>query len=368
MANGTKNSGVSKSAFGDHGNVVFYRLANPTDRNAFEMLLTTHPSISRYDTLISQLRDLVKLENPSKQLTDDEFASLIEEKLSGRPIEEFGVWVYYPWKNAIVHLLDEEDFIKVRTIRNVYKITPEQVELLSKKKIGVLGLSVGQAVVMSLVMERLCGEIRIADFDTLELSNLNRIRTGVFQLGLEKTEIVRREIAEIDPFIKVVVFREGIQKENIGAFLSEGGDLDLLVEECDSADVKMMIRLACRKKGIPVVMETSDRGLLDVERYDLDTNYPILHGLVEERFLQDRPLSKEEKMELLFQCFDASQASEGMTRSISELGKSITTWPQLASDVILGGAVVAMTTRMIFLTNNIKSSRTYVDVPSIIGK
>jgi hypothetical protein len=130
----------------------------------------------------------------------------------------------------------------------------------------------------------------------------------------------------------------------------------------------MMIRLACRKKGIPVVMETSDRGLLDVERYDLDTNYPILHGLVEERFLQDRPLSKEEKMELLFQCFDASQASEGMTRSISELGKSITTWPQLASDVILGGAVVAMTTRMIFLTNNIKSSRTYVDVPSIIGK
>ncbi len=368
MANGTKNSGVSKSDFGNNGDVVFYRLANNTDRAAFEMLMTTNPSISKYDQLISQLRDLVKLENPSSVLTDLEYSDLINAKLDGRSADEFGVWVYYPWKNAVVHLLDEIDFVKVRTIRNVYKIAPEQIDILSKKKIGVVGLSVGQAAVMSLVMERLCGEIRIADFDTLELSNLNRIRTGVLNLGLKKTEIVKREIAEIDPFIKVVVFDEGIHKENIDAFLSDGGNLDLLVEECDSADVKMMIRLECREKGIPVVMETSDRGLLDIERYDLDKNYPILHGLVEERFLKNKPLSKEEKMELLFQCFDASKASEGMTRSIGELGKTITTWPQLASDVILGGAVVAMTARMIFLTNNIKSSRVYVDVPSIIGK
>jgi molybdopterin/thiamine biosynthesis adenylyltransferase len=190
----------------------------------------------------------------------------------------------------------------------------------------------------------------------------------VLHLGLKKTEVVKREIAEIDPFIKVVVFDEGIQQNNLEAFLNDGGPLDLVVEECDSADIKMMIRLECRKKGIPVIMETSDRGLLDIERFDLDRDYPILHGLVEERFLQNKPLSKEEKMELLFQCFDATKASDGMTKSIGELGKTITTWPQLASDVTLGGAVVAMTTRMIFLTNKIKSSRVYVDVPSIIGK
>ncbi len=368
MANGMKNSAVSKNGMGSRGDVIFFRLAEATDRKNYEALLSENPNIEKCDSLMSQLKDLVKLENPSRVLTDEEYAELINGKLGGRDSDDYGVWVYYPWRNLIVHMLDKQEFIRVRTIRNVYKITPEQLEVLSNKRIGVVGLSVGQAAVLSLVMERLCGEIRIADFDTLELSNLNRIRTGVLNLGLKKTEIVRREIAEIDPFMKVVVYEDGIQKNNLEAFLSEGGDLDLLVEECDSADVKMMIRLECRKKGIPVVMETSDRGLLDIERFDLDRNYPILHGLVEERFLQDKPLTKEEKMELLFQCFDASKASEGMTRSIAELGKTITTWPQLASDVILGGAVVAMTTRMIFLTNKIKSSRVYVDVPSIIGK
>ena len=46
-------------------------------------------------------------------------------------------------------------------------------------------------------MERICGEIRLADFDILELTNLNRIRTGVHNLGLSKTYSVAREISEI---------------------------------------------------------------------------------------------------------------------------------------------------------------------------
>ncbi len=368
MENGTRNSGEGVREFGSVDNVVFFRLDDESERVDFDKFCSTQPEITKRDTIEAQLKDLVKLENPNRVLTDEEYAQLIRQKLNGKSMEQYGVWVYYPWRNLLVHMLDEAEFVKVRTIRNVYKISPDEIEVLKNKRIGVVGLSVGQAAVMSLVMERLCGEIRIADFDTLELSNLNRIRTGVLHLGLKKTEVVKREIAEIDPFIKVVVFEEGIQQNNLEAFLCDGGNLDLVVEECDSADIKMMIRLEARKKGIPVIMETSDRGLLDIERYDLDKEYPILHGLVEERFLQNRTLSKEEKMELLFQCFDASKASEGMTKSIGELGKTITTWPQLASDVTLGGAVIAMTTRMIFLTNKIKSSRVYVDVPSIIGK
>jgi len=51
-------------------------------------------------------------------------------------------------------------------------------------------------------------ELRLADFDTAELSNLNRIRTGSHNLGLNKTVIAAREIVEIDPFIKVKIFIE----------------------------------------------------------------------------------------------------------------------------------------------------------------
>jgi hypothetical protein len=66
----------------------------------------------------------------------------------------------------------------------------------------------------------------------------------------------------------------------VDAFLVEGGPADLLVEECDSLDIKLLLRERARAHRIPVVMETSDRGMLDVERHDLEPDRPILHGLV----------------------------------------------------------------------------------------
>ena len=38
-------------------------------------------------------------------------------------------------------------------IENQYKITPEEREMLEKRKIGVIGLSVGQSVSITLAME-----------------------------------------------------------------------------------------------------------------------------------------------------------------------------------------------------------------------
>src|SRR5690606_500097 len=115
-------------------------------------------------------------------------------------------------------LLDEAEFVAMRTNRNQYKITQEEQDVLATRKIGVIGLSVGQSIALTLAMERVCGELRLADFDTAELTNLNRIRTGVHNLGLHKTIIAAREIAEIDPFLKVLIFSEGVTDENIDPF------------------------------------------------------------------------------------------------------------------------------------------------------
>jgi hypothetical protein len=49
-----------------------------------------------------------------------------------------------------------------------------------------------------------------------------------------------------------------------------------------------------------------------------------------------------------------------------EVGQSINTWPQLASSVVLGGAVSADVTRRMFLGQMVDSGRYYVDLESII--
>jgi hypothetical protein len=277
------------------------------------------------------------------------------------------LWCYLPWKRMMIRLPQENAFITLRTARNLHKIRLEEQLQLRNKKVGVIGLSVGQSVVLPLVMERICGEVRIADFDVIELNNLNRIEAGVSDIGLGKANVTARRIAELDPYFPIKVFSEGITAHNIENFLFDGGKLDLVVEECDNGLVKLLTRMLCRKHGIPVVMETSDRGLLDVERYDLEPTRPLLHGMLSESDYSDQ-LSQEESRKLLIDTFDFSRASERGVSSMSEIGNSISTWPQLATDVIAGGATAAMAIKMILLGEAVASGRRYVDIQSIIRR
>ena len=351
---------------------VLLRLSQADDRATFAALLVHHPGCQVHDTIETQLRDLVKLEHPARCLTKLDYQQLIEEKLAGRNSDEYGVWVYYPWRNCFVHFLNEADFVRVRTIRNAYKITPAEQQQLAGKKVGVVGLSVGQSVTLALALERIAGEIRIADFDTLELSNLNRIRAGVASLGLPKTTVVRREIAEIDPFLRVVTFEEGITPGNVDAFLHEGGPLDLLVEECDNLAIKVLLREQARRGGIPVLMETSDRGMLDVERYDLDPAYPVLHGRLPAEASYEHLAALRtpaERLPHVLALLGPDTLSDELKTSMAHIGHTITTWPQLGTDVMLGGAIAASTARRILLGHPIASGRRYFDIgPALLAE
>lgn len=348
---------------------VLYRRSDPSQREALEELLRRSPGITVHDQLLPQLKELVRALNPSIAWTPAELERAALEHLGGTAPEEYGTWVHYPWSHRLVHLLDETEFALVRTDRNRNKITREEQAVLATKRIGVIGLSVGQSAALTLALERGFGELRIADFDTLDLSNLNRIRSGVHHLGVRKTVNVAREIAEIDPYLKVTCFHEGITRDNIDRFLSEGGQLDLLVEECDSVDIKILARQRAKAHRIPVVMDTSDRGLIDVERFDLEPDRPLLHGLLEglDLSIVERPMTNQEKLPFMGRIVGMATISNRMRQSLPELGKTISTWPQLAGGVVLGGALVADVGRRILLGELTCSGRWWVDIEQAIS-
>jgi len=341
---------------------ILLRLSNQTDKAAYSELLGQGAKI--YDSLSSQLQDLIRLRNASKKLTDTDVRDLLFNHLNGVSDREYGVWVHYPWKNALVHILDIQEFTEVRTIRNRYKISTKEASELEKRKVGIIGLSVGHSIAMAMALERIAGEIRIADFDTLELSNMNRIRTSLLNLGVSKSIILAREIAELDPFIKVRCFNEGVSDINIEEFLSGHGNLDLLFEECDSVEVKILARQKARQKGIPIIMETSDRGMIDIERYDLNKSYPLLHGLINEETSYEQLKSlktSKEKLPFILPFAGLENISDRMAASALEIGSSITSWPQLGTEVQVGSGIAAAICRDIFLGKNIPSQRKYFD-------
>lgn len=341
-------------------------LNNASDAVALPTLLNEQLFVT--DDIENQLKELIRTRHPDRRLSAEENHLLVAAHLGDTPLHEYGVWVYYPWSKRLVHLLPENEFIELRTSRNKYKITDEEEQILAQKKIGVVGLSVGQAVSLTLSIERGMGELRIADFDTLELTNMNRIRTGVHNLGLHKTIIVAREIAEIDPFLKVVPFTEGLTRENMDQFFTEGGTLDLIIDECDGLDIKILLRQKAKSLRIPVLMEASDRGTVDVERYDLEPERPLLHGFIDHLNPDNiGTLSNEEKLPFILPMLGLETISARLKASMLEIGYTVTTWPQLASAVALGGAICADVSRRILLDQFHESGRYFVDTEELIS-
>ncbi len=231
-------------------------------------------------------------------------------------------WAYYPWRRAVVAVLGPRAFRAVRLDRNRNLITAEEQARLGALRIGVAGLSVGHVIAHTLAAQGMCGELRLADFDRIELSNLNRLPATVLDLGLNKAEVAARRIAELDPYFLVRVLDVGLTVDTVDEFLD---GLGVVVEECDSLDMKASLREGARARRIPVLMATSDRGLLDVERFDLQPQRPILHGLLGDldfaRF-SDLPLNPSPSVRRALNSTTVRQWTQSHLRRISfPLGK-----------------------------------------------
>ena len=274
-------------------------------------------------------------------------------------------WAYYPWRRSLVRIPGRQAFRTARFDRNRHLITSSEQQQLALQRVGVVGLSSGHAIAYCLAAQGVCGALRLADGDTLELSNLNRVPGGIFDLGNNKATVAARRIAELDPYFGVEALTSALTPELLGSFLD---GLDIVIDQADSLDMKMSLREAARDRGIPVIMATSDRGQIDVERYDLEPQRPIMHGLlgdVDSTVL--RGLSTRDKLPYLLRLLDAQGLSARGAASLVEVGQTLGGWPQLAGEIWVGAATVAEAVRRIGLGEPLASGRVQIDVADALN-
>ena len=267
------------------------------------------------------------------------------------------LFIYYPWRKTGVFSFSREVFTSLRYLRNRYKINEIEQSVLREKTVAIVGMSVGMSVLKAMALEGLAGKYVIADFDKIEITNLNRIDSGVFSIGKLKVDRAYQFLMEQDPFIEVELCTEPIAEENISIVVNPA--IDLVIDECDSISTKILIRRIASELSIPVIMHTSDRGMLDVERYDLknfDSTWTLLKYA---RFTNEE--IRENQLNIIADFCELKNAQKRSLHSFSEIGRSLTSWPQLGGDVLAGGGNVATASRLYLLGENIRAGRYYLD-------
>ena len=281
-------------------------------------------------------------------------------------------WVYYSWSGHLVHTVTNPHFDFVRDSRNKNLILADEQQSFSGKTIGVAGLNVGNPAAICMVLEGVLSGAKYADNDILSLSNLNRFRARVADLGLNKAVLSARQSFEINPFLSLEVFETGIALGQERDFLT-APKLDVLIEEMDNLVLKVSIRQEAKLLGIPVVMVTGngENVIVDVERYDLDPDLKILNGYLDQSIIETiqgpklKSLSGRQKVLLARDFMGERYLVERLRLSFMEVGQSLAGIPQLAESSFLRGAAVCFVVRRILSNLDMPSGRYYLELDQL---
>ncbi|KKR14816.1 MAG: Dinucleotide-utilizing enzyme [Candidatus Falkowbacteria bacterium GW2011_GWA2_39_24] len=290
------------------------------------------------------------------------------------PNKLIDVWIYYPWNKVLVRILNKEDYRLLRLSRNKNLITNEEQKKFSHQKIGIAGLNVGNPGALCIVLEGGAETMKFADNDILELSNLNRFRASLENLGINKAILSAHQAYEIDPFINIEIFDRGVSEDNIDQFLTQPR-IDLLIEEMDNLPLKIRIRERAKYYKIPVLMVTGNGPglIIDVERFDLEPNLPLLNGYLKENVIKristtlTETMSIQEKSMLARDFIGTEFLNEKLKQSFDLVGKELASIPQTSESSFLRGVALCYFARQIATNYPVPSGRYHFSLDSLIN-
>ncbi|KKS77184.1 MAG: UBA/THIF-type NAD/FAD binding protein [Parcubacteria group bacterium GW2011_GWC1_43_11b] len=345
-------------------NPLLFDLKDEEQADALLKLFETGKISRVVDNYSEQVGELALIKDPTLILKKKENATVGEGELSD------GNWIYYPWRQTLVHAVNQDDYEMVRLSRNDNFISSTQQAEIKKKIIAVAGLNVGNSGTVCMAQEGF-NHLKLADLDILALSNLNRFRAGLPEVEVDKTTITARQIYEINPYINLDIYHDGIKPENIDQFLLEP-KVDLLIEEIDNLKLKIALRQRARELKIPVLMVTGNGSniIIDVERYDEDNTKPLLNGYLKEEVI-DRinnvgsTTDFREKMALMRDFMGGEFLVKELRESFDRVGIDLAGIPQLAEATFLRGASLAYFARKILITKDVPSGRYKLELDGI---
>jgi molybdopterin/thiamine biosynthesis adenylyltransferase len=326
--------------------------AGTFDFHDVQKLKNAYPSARVVDILQRQLIELNEISYPDGKKPAN--VPLIGDSTCGS-------WIYYPWNETLLHMVNSEDYFKLRTNRNQLLITSHEQQQLFRSSIGFAGLSIGAHFAISMAYSGIASTMVLAENDVLETSNLNRVRCAITDVGRKKIELVAEEIYGINPYQELILLDEGLSVTNFESFFNTSIPIQIVFEAIDDFEMKIRLRIEARRRNVPVVMITNlgDSLLIDVERYDNDEQAEIFNGLIGQTAAEilDKPITELDKIRYALQIVGIRDTPTRALATLGQIGKTLVGRPQLYGTVSMGGGLAAYLARRIILKKSLPSGR-----------
>lgn len=136
-------------------------------------------------------------------------------------------------------------------IRIEYLIGSDKVEKIKQAHVAIFGCGgVGSFAIEALVRSGV-KEVTLIDFDTIDVSNLNRqLMTNASNIGQLKVEVMCERILSIHPDVKVHLKPIYFNVESDLSF----DDFDYVIDAIDAVNSKLEIMRRAEKADVPLIM------------------------------------------------------------------------------------------------------------------
>ena len=156
---------------------------------------------------------------------------------------------------------DKEELESMMVARH----TPNVHKKLKEGKVAIAGLG-GLGSNIAVMLARIgVGQLLLVDFDIVEPSNLNRQSYYISHLGMPKTLALRKQLEEINPFIKIETQNVRVTEDNVIELFK---DYNIICEAFDKPDAKsMLVNVALTK--LPDIKIVSASGMAGYDSSNL---------------------------------------------------------------------------------------------------
>lgn len=176
-----------------------------------------------------------------------------------------------------------------------YLIGNENVELLKTKKVLIVGLGgVGGFVTESLARSGI-GNITLIDYDTIDITNLNRQIIALHStIGKKKTDVFKKRILDINKECNIMVLDLFLDSSNYREIITN--NYDFIIDCCDSLEAKKLLLLESYNKKIPFIGSMGTANKMDPSKLEIvdirkTINDPIAR--IMRKFVKDNKLNQK---------------------------------------------------------------------------